>query len=313
MKNWLKGIMGVLVIGALFLTGCQNDSKVIAVVNGEDIFKKELYAKITQLGETNGQVVDESTKEQLYERLISQKILDQDYAKHNIVVTEEEANAEIDKEAASFGSRDAYLNLSAEKGYPEEEVIKSYIDQISYMKWYKIVVVESVPIDENAVKAAFDADPGKYKEVEPSHILISSTDVSTDEAAKAKAESIIARLDAGEDFVDLSDEFNEDVSVKSLGGNLGEYVSRAKSPFVEPFTNAAVVLNKGEYTKIPVKTDYGYHIIKANDVKDSYADLRSSVEDDIYSAQRDEQYTAYMTNLLESAQIDRKITFATSK
>jgi len=313
LKNWLKGIMGVLIIGTLFLTGCQNDSKVIAVVNGEDIFKKELDAKITQLGETNGQIVDESTKEQLYERLISQKILNQDYAKHNIVVTEEEANAEIDKEAISFGSREAYLNLLAEKGYPEKEVIKAYIDQISYMKWYKTVVVDSVPIDENAVKAAFDAEPAKYKQVEPSHILISSTDASTDDAAKAKAESIIAHLNAGEDFVALSDEFNEDASVKSMGGNLGEFVSKAKSPFVEPFTDATVVLNKGEYTKVPVKTDYGYHIIKANDVKDSYADLRNSVEDDIYSAQRDEQYMAYMNSLIESAQIERKMTFATGE
>ncbi|AMP21302.1 hypothetical protein AZF37_09240 [endosymbiont 'TC1' of Trimyema compressum] len=100
LKNWLKGIMGVLLIGALFLTGCQNDSKVIAVVNGEDIFKKELDAKTTQLGETNGQVVYEKTKEQLYERLISQKILNQDYVKHNIVVTMEEANREIDKEGS---------------------------------------------------------------------------------------------------------------------------------------------------------------------------------------------------------------------
>ncbi|AMP21300.1 hypothetical protein AZF37_09230 [endosymbiont 'TC1' of Trimyema compressum] len=96
-------------------------------------------------------------------------------------------------------------------------------------------------------------------------------------------------------------------------GNLGEFVSKAKSPFVEPFTAAVVVLNKGEYTKVPVKTDYGYHVIKANDVKDSYADLKSSVEDDIYSTQREERYTAYMTSLLENAKIERKMTFTTSK
>ncbi|AMP21301.1 hypothetical protein AZF37_09235 [endosymbiont 'TC1' of Trimyema compressum] len=85
------------------------------------------------------------------------------------------------------------------------------------MKWYRTVVVDSVPIDEAAVKAAFATDPGKYKQVEPSHILISSADASTDEDAKAKAASIIARLDAGEDFVALSNEFNNDVSVKSMG------------------------------------------------------------------------------------------------
>lgn len=304
--------MGVFIISALFLTGCQDSSnKVIAVVNGEDIFKQELDAKITQLETYTGQKADEGTKEQLYERLISQKILDQDYAKNGVSATDEEANAEIDKEATAYGGRDAYLKLLAEKGYPEKDVIESFKDQIAYTKWYMDVIIGSIPVDEAAVKAAYDAEPGKYREVEPSHILIAAAEGADMDAALAKADSIVARLDAGEDFVALSDAFNEDPGAKTLGGNLGEFVSQVNSPLVEEFTNAAVVLNKGDYTKVPVKTSYGYHIIKANDVKDTYEALRSSVEDEVYGVQREEQYTAYMTSLLEGAEIERKLTFTT--
>lgn len=92
------------------------------------------------------------------------------------------------------------------------------------------------------------------------HILITVPKDSTkevDDAARKKAEDLIVRLKAGEDFAALAKEFSEDGS--SEWG--GDYVF-GKGAMVEEFEKAAFSLNPGQFTSTPVKTAFGYHIIK---------------------------------------------------
>ncbi len=92
------------------------------------------------------------------------------------------------------------------------------------------------------------------------HILITvAQDASEedDEAARERAEELITRLEAGEDFAGLAKEFSEDGS--SEWG--GDYLF-GRGEMVEEFENAAFSLEPGQFTKTPVRTDFGYHIIK---------------------------------------------------
>jgi parvulin-like peptidyl-prolyl isomerase len=95
------------------------------------------------------------------------------------------------------------------------------------------------------------------------HILINvaaGADAATDAAALAKAKDIIARLDKGEKFEDLAKQFSEDPGSKDNGG---VYQDVVQGQFVPEFDKAMFQdLQPGETTKEPVKTQFGYHIIK---------------------------------------------------
>jgi len=95
------------------------------------------------------------------------------------------------------------------------------------------------------------------------HILINvaaGADAATDAAALAKAKDIIARLDKGEKFEDLAKQYSEDPGSKDNGG---VYKDVAQGQFVPEFDQAMFHdLQPGETTKEPIKTQFGYHIIK---------------------------------------------------
>ncbi len=94
-----------------------------------------------------------------------------------------------------------------------------------------------------------------------SHILVNfGTDTN---AAKVKAETIYNRAKSGEDFTKLSAELSDDASNKFKGGALGWFT---KGAMIKEFENAVMSGNPGEVIG-PVKTQYGYHIIKVNDKK----------------------------------------------
>jgi parvulin-like peptidyl-prolyl isomerase len=80
-------------------------------------------------------------------------------------------------------------------------------------------------------------------------------------AARAKAEGLLARARAGEDFTKLANEFTEDPSGKGTGGDLGWFGHGA---MVKPFEDAAFALKPGELSGI-VETQFGYHIIKVEE------------------------------------------------
>ncbi len=104
---------------------------------------------------------------------------------------------------------------------------------------------------------------GQEKEVHARHILIRAKagDEKASAAAKAKIEAIIARLKKGEDFATVAKETTEDPSGKSNGGDLGYFT---KDQMVPDFSKVAFALKKGEISG-PVKTEFGWHVIKVED------------------------------------------------
>jgi peptidyl-prolyl cis-trans isomerase C len=112
-----------------------------------------------------------------------------------------------------------------------------------------------VEITEEALKEAYEelktSLDGKI-EVHARHIL-----VEDENAAKA----IIAQLDGGSDFATLAKE-NSTGPTAERGGDLGFF---PKNAMVTPFANAAFALEPGKYTALPVKTPFGWHVIKAEE------------------------------------------------
>jgi peptidyl-prolyl cis-trans isomerase C len=125
-------------------------------------------------------------------------------------------------------------------------------DRTLYSEYLRQKFVASVT--EEAVRARFDEEMADYvpgEEIHARHILVS---LDQEELAK----QIIAELDAGGDFAKIAEEHSQDPGSGTSGGDLGWF---GRGQMVKPFEDAAFALRPGEYTKTPVKTDFGWHVI----------------------------------------------------
>jgi peptidyl-prolyl cis-trans isomerase C len=112
----------------------------------------------------------------------------------------------------------------------------------------------------------------KSREINARHILVKT---------KAEAEAIIVQLDKGAAFADLAKDKSTDIS-KIQGGDLGWF---SYETMVPAFADAAFKLKKGEYTKTPVQSPFGFHVIKLEDSRakkiPSFEEVRGQLEGDL--------------------------------
>ena len=123
-------------------------------------------------------------------------------------------------------------------------------------------IVEQVYIDRLLTKATSDdALKARYqksiKDAPPQDEIHGRQILLKDEA---EAKAVVAQLDKGADFAKLANEKNP--SKEANGGDLGYFTKAAMPP---EFGDAAFALKKGQYTKTPVKTQFGWHVIKVED------------------------------------------------
>ena len=126
-------------------------------------------------------------------------------------------------------------------------------------------------VTDAALRAKYDADyankPGEV-EVHARHILVDSED---------KAKAIIAQLNKGADFAALAKENSKDPAAQN-GGDLGFF---KKADMVPEFADAAFALKPGQFTQTPVKTQFGWHVIKVDEVRTAAAPSFDQVRDEI--------------------------------
>ena len=170
-----------------------------------------------------------------------------------------------------------YYELNSGEFLSPERLSVNYIE----LKAQDITVAS---VTEDDVKAYYEQSKAQYVEAEKrrvSHILIDNSE--DDDAAKAKAESLLAQLNQGADFAELAESSSDDIVSGEMGGDL-EWIER---DVMDPvFEDAAFALeNKGDYSDV-IASEFGYHIIKLTDLQaqqvkaydDVKADLRAELE-----------------------------------
>ncbi|WP_080820965.1 peptidylprolyl isomerase [Agrobacterium deltaense] len=201
------------------------------------------------------------------------------------------------KVAALSGAIDVKLlvkNASAE-GLEKTEDFKKRMEFIQdrelHNAYFRKHVVDAVTADE--VKARYDKEVAalpQEEEIKAAHILVASED---------EAKDIIKQLDSGKDFAVLAKEKSTD-SNKDDGGDLGWF---GKGRMVPEFEEAAFGLEKGAYTKAPVKTQFGFHVIKLEDKRIAPPPAFEQVEPQVRQLVMRDKYVA----LIEKAKADQKI------
>jgi len=165
---------------------------------------------------------------------------------------------------------------------PDDAAIKTYYDAhkpdymtpetvtLRYVEISLAQLASKVTVDDAQLRAYYDEQksktPERFTQGEQRrvhHILLSVTAPKDDAAAKAKAEEVLKRAQAGEDFSKLAKEFSQDTGSAAQGGDLGWSERKA---WVAPFADAAFAMKVGEI-RGPVKTQFGYHIIKLDGIQ----------------------------------------------
>ena len=151
-------------------------------------------------------------------------------------------------------------------------------------------------ITDEALQAAYDEQIGSLpakQEVRARHILVKE---------EAEALDIIKELDGGADFAELAKSKSTGPSGPK-GGDLGYF---GPGQMVPPFEAAAFALEKGDYTKKPVKTQFGWHVIQVEDKRDVAKPTLDQVKDQLRSFLAQQKFTTLITDLREKAKVERK-------
>ena len=255
MKNTKKIL--VIALGALLITGCvktpklENGEEILASIDGKEYTANELY---TKMKETYGT----STLVDMVDEFIISKELT------NTASEEAQAKSYIAQLKSYYESNGSnWAQVLQQNGLTEESLLKQYT--VNYEKetvaknYYKSTVT-----DKEIEKYYKDEIIG---DITAKQILIvpnTTTDMTDADKAKAntnaynKALEVIEKLKNGEDFSELAKTYSDDDS-KEIGGTLAPFNKQSNYP--TDFINQAIKLNAGEYSKTPIKTTYGYHII----------------------------------------------------
>lgn len=149
------------------------------------------------------------------------------------------------------------------------------------------------PSSDSELKAEYDAQVAAMpKEYKARHILVDT---------KEKADEIIAKLEAGGDFAKLATAESKDSSSKN-GGDLGWF---SPQTMVKPFADAVEALQVGQYTKQPVQSEFGWHIILLEDVRSPEVPTFEQVKSQVEMFSQRKKLQAYIDELRKNAQIQK--------
>ena len=299
-----KIILGaaILAVGVLLSTGCRaklkNGEEVAISVNGKNITADTLYKELKNKYAKNI-IVD----------LIDKKIFSTIYKNDKDI--EKQVSNQLEYIKTQY--KDNWDETLKNAGYSSESELEDEL-RLSFQRTKAVDDYIKDNIKDSEIKKYYDEEISN--DISAKHILIkvkSDTDEEglSDEEALAKANDLINKLNEGADFSELAKENSDDTGSAQNGGDLGYF---NKGDMVKEFEDAAYSLNVDEYTKEPVKTTYGYHIILKTGEKDKakFEDMKDEIIEKIVSKKKEEDSTISVT-ALDKIRSNYKLKFKDSK
>ena len=302
-------LLACVLLAAFLFAGCGGD-KVVAVVNGENITADEVNTRLEQIAAMYGYDLEsQESKErigqleqQVMEYLIEEKVILQSAREKNISVSDDAIAVEMKKIKEQLQDEDKYQEFLEARKFTEDN-LKSFIANQLMLDQLIDEVTREITTSDRDPKAYYEEFKSEF--YQPEKIKARNIVVSSEEEAKA----IITRLDQGEDFTKLAVELSIDPTAKDNEGLIDYFDSTAM--LVEEFKEAAFALKVGEYTKTPVQTLYGYHIIKAEDkiaAKTlSFEEVKDELLNRFIMEDRNEKFIEFVDGLMDKADIERKL------
>jgi len=191
--------------------------------------------------------------------------------------------------------REVFLQEAQKRGLPEQPDVKFQIDLQRQNTLIQALMRDELkrnPVTDAQVQAEYDKQKAAagQKEYRVRHILVEKED---------EAKGIIEKLKKGEKFEDLA-KVSKDPGSAAKGGELDW---AGPDSYVKPFSEAMMKLEKGKFTEDPVQSQFGWHVIRLDDVRDATFPPLTQVNTQIRETMQQQKVQAFVEDLRKKAKV----------
>ena len=284
----------------------------VVKVNGVAIDAKDFYAELDKITQGGARNIPEDRlkkiRENILNRLVEEELLAQEIKKQAVVVADADVDAEFEKYKARFKTDDQFQNYLKHGKTTVEEIKARLRQNVALNKL--LTKLGKLEVTDDEVKKSYDTGIKMYTEPEQAHALHVLIKVAENapadqvEAAKKKAMEVLGKAKKGEDFAALAKQYSEDAMSKEKGGDLGFF---RRGVMVPKFEEAAFAMKPGELTKEPVRTPFGFHVIKVLERKAEHVKPFDEVKDQIIESLKNRNTFKARRELVERLKTEAKI------
>lgn len=310
----MKKILLLFLSIVFLVTGCvgqsttQDTSKVLVKVNGRNVTQNALderynvvfgrYNVDTESEEAKAYV--EQLKQQTLNSLIDEAILLEEADNRKIEVGEDEVNESLEEYRSNFSSEEDFQKYLKETLKMDEDSLKALIKNDLLITELYDQVTDAVKEGEISAAEYYEQNKAQFdqkEKIRATHVLVET---------KEEAEQIIKDINNGEDIAEIAKTKSIDPSAKMNAGDLSFF---GRGDMVPEFEAAAFALEIGEITEEPVKTSYGYHVIKVTDKQEAHKFELAEVEGQITEQLLQEAKMKDFNKFIEDNKAEAKIEF----
>ncbi|AOR22337.1 peptidylprolyl isomerase [Clostridium taeniosporum] len=286
--NKIKKIVASVVVATLSfsIVGCKMIEKtpeaikntVLATVGKEKITQGDLDRDLKSITESLKQKYGEDYKEnadvkdqlkqlktQYLNAIVNEKVILAKSSELNLRPSDEEVNKEVDETVNYY--KNAYKTEEEYKAFLEqneftEDEFKEYQKNQAIVRYVYNDMVKDVEVTDDDIQKYYDGNKDTQ--------FTTKGEINFDKSLQ-DAKDIKSQLDGGADFAQLAKEKSQDPGTKDNGGSLG-FIEYSSTKYVKEFMDGVKSLKEGEISE-PIKSQFGYHIIKVTGVKDNGAEV----------------------------------------
>ena len=300
---------------------------VYATVGDEKITKadmdEEMKGTINQLKqqygddyENNVKIKDQlkQMKKQYLTAMVNEKLMLQNAASVGVEPTEEELNEKVDEAVNQLKeqySEDGQFEQVLEVNGFTEDSFREYQRKQIILQQVQEAILADVEVTDDDAQIYYDENKDSQyvtgAGANAAHILIAEKNDDGDidfDASLEKANEVKAKLDAGADFAELAAEYGTD-GTKDKGGDLG-FVAYNQANYDQDFLDGFKQLSEGQISD-PVKSQFGYHIIKATGLKDEvvtpFEDVKDQIKSQLLQQKQSEAFNAKLEEWNKAAKV----------
>ena len=332
MKHHSSRLAGFLALLLLPLASVAQDEKAaaktsgpelpdpVAVVEGEKISRADLQeafnSALTSSG-MNPDDIDPAQKMAGYREILDELIVDKLVSRKasSVEIKDADLEAEVTRVKSQFPSEDVFKAEMEKAGETESSFRDTVKRMLQQQKWMQEQIGDKASVAEDEVKKFYETNKKEFEHpelVRASHILIltpEEADEKTVAEKKKAAEAALERVTAKkEDFTAVAKEVSEEPGAKESGGDLNFF---PKERMVPEFADAAFGLGKGEISKEPVRTKFGWHVIKVTDRKPAgtmpFDEVKQQVGAYLEGTKRRDAVRSVIDGLRSDAKVENKL------
>lgn len=292
----------------------------VAVVEGEKISRADLEKAFNSaLGASgmNPDELDPAQKMAGYREILDQLIVDKLVARKasSVEIKDADLEKEISQVKGQFPNEDAFKAAMQKEGETETSFRENVKRMLQQRQWMEQKVGDKAEVPAADVQKFYEQNKKEFEHpelVRASHILIltpeNADDKTVAEKKKAAEAALVRVTKKKEDFTAVAKEVSEEPGAKQSGGDLSFF---PKDRMVPEFANAAFGMDKGEISKEPVRTKFGWHIIKVTDKKPAgtmpFDEVKQQVTSYLKGAKQRDAIRSVIDSLRAEAKVENKL------